>query len=329
MTAGFVPLTAATLLALATHQQIISVPLLYGAVFCVACSAAFDNPARASLLPTLVPREMFPRAVTIASTTQALAFASGPALGGMIIARYGLAAAYCTHVVLVLTSIAFLSRLRPSRADGPRRVIDMSVIREGLRFVRQQEIVLGCMTLDMFAVVFGGATALLPIYANEILHVGAQGFGLLSASLETGALLTAFVLMFVPPIRQSGLALLLAVGVFGVATIVFGLSRWLPLSVAAYMAAGMADQVSVVMRSTMIQLNTPDELRGRVSSVNFIFIGASNQVGAVESGFVAAATNATFSVVSGGLGCLIVLAIVAARMPALRHYRIEAEGTAA
>ncbi|HVM95867.1 MAG TPA: MFS transporter [Candidatus Acidoferrales bacterium] len=323
MTAQVVPFTAATLLALSTAHGNISVPVLYIAVFFVACAAAFDNPARASLLPTLVSRDLFPRAVTIASTIQALAFASGPAIGGLIIARFGIAAAYATHVALIAASMTNMSRLKPSRADTPRRAINMTVIREGLSFVRRQEVVLGCMTLDMFAVIFGGATALLPIYANDILHVGAQGFGQLSAALETGALISAVAMLFLPTFRRSGRALLVAVGAFGIATIVFGLSRWFPLSIAAYMAAGMADQVSVVMRSTMIQLSTPDELRGRVSSVNFIFIGASNQLGAMESGFVAAATNATFSVVSGGLGCLIVLAIVASRMPALRHYRIQ------
>jgi predicted MFS family arabinose efflux permease len=179
------------------------------------------------------------------------------------------------------------------------------------------------MTLDMFAVIFGGATALLPIYANQILQVGARGYGVLSASLEAGALLSSLALMLSPPVRHAGRALLIAVGVFGLATIVFGLSRWFPLSIAAYMLAGVADQVSVVMRSTAIQLSTPDELRGRVSSVNFIFIGASNQLGAAESGFLAALTSAPFSVVSGGIGCLIALAIVTAALPELRRYRTD------
>jgi hypothetical protein len=146
----------------------------------------------------------------------------------------------------------------------------------------------------------------------------------LSSALELGALTTAVVLIFTPPIKRSGLALLIAVGVFGAATIVFGMSRWFPLSLFAYMIAGAADQVSVVMRHTMVQLTTPDPLRGRVSAVNFIFIGASNQLGAVESGFVAALTSAPFAVVSGGFGCLVALAIVAAKLPELRHYRIAA-----
>jgi len=179
------------------------------------------------------------------------------------------------------------------------------------------------MTLDMFAVIFGGATALLPIYATAILHVGARGYGLLASSFELGALVASAALIARRPITRAGPALLVTVGLYGVATIVFGASRWFPLSVVAYAAAGMADQVSVVLRNTAIQLSTPDPLRGRVSAVNMIFIGASNQLGAAESGFVAALTNATFSVVTGGLGCLLVVAIVAARWPRLRRYRTD------
>jgi hypothetical protein len=179
------------------------------------------------------------------------------------------------------------------------------------------------MSLDMFAVIFGGATALLPVYAKDILAVGPAGYGALTSSLEVGALTMATILMLRPPIVHAGRALLVAVGVFGIATIVVGLSRSFPLSLIAYAVCGMADQVSVVMRSTAIQLQTPDALRGRVSAVSMLFIGASNQLGAAESGFVAAATSPTFAVVSGGIGCLIVLAAVAHLVPALRGYRIE------
>lgn len=196
---------------------------------------------------------------------------------------------------------------------------------QGVRFVASRPVVWGCMLLDMLAVIFGGAAALLPVYANEILQVGPRGYGILSASLEVGALTTSLALMLLPPIRRAGAALLGAVTVFGAATIVFGLSRWFPLSVISYMIAGMADQVSVVMRSTIVQLNTPDHLRGRVSAINFMFINASNQLGAVESGFVAALTTPTFSVVSGGVGCLVVVAAIAARVPALRRYVIRGE----
>lgn len=322
MTAQAVPLLAGAGMLMATNAELISLLLLYAVVFCVAIASSFDNPARASLLPNLVSRELFPRAVTVASTTQALAFASGPALAGLIIAGQGIGSAYGTTSLLLAIGIATLSRLRPSWPQGPKRIVSIAAIREGLRFVWGHPVILGCMTLDMFAVIFGGATALLPIYANEILEVGARGYGVLSASLEVGALLTSLVLMARRPIRRSGRALLITIVVYGLATIVFGVSRWFPLSLVAYMIVGMADQVSVVLRSTMIQLNTPDELRGRVSSVNFIFIGASNQLGAVESGFVAALTSAPFAVISGGIGCLFVVALVAMRLPQLRRYTL-------
>jgi len=321
MTAQVVPLVCGIVLALVTHYGCVSLLLLYSLILCIAVSAAFDNPARASLLPTLVERESFPRAVTYASTVQALAFVTGPAVGGLIIGGAGIAAAYATYAALIVGSISGLAMLHPRPPEDGRRNVSWQAVREGLAFVRRRPVVLGCMTLDMFAVIFGGATALLPIYANQILQVGARGYGLLSASLEAGALVSSLVLMTLPPLRQAGRALLIAVGVYGVATIVFGVSRSFPLSIASYMLVGIADQVSVVMRSTAIQLSTPDDLRGRVSSVNFIFIGASNQLGAVESGFVAALTNAPFAVVSGGIGCLIVLAIVVAAIPELRRYR--------
>jgi MFS family permease len=325
MLAQLVPLACALVLFVATSNGFVSVPLLYAMVFTIACSASFENPARAALLPTLVPREVFPRAVTLASTGQALAFMSGPAGGGMIIATAGIGTVYASYGILVVGSIIGLALLRPGVQNVLRGAITWSTVREGLRFVRRNEVVLGCMSLDMFAVIFGGATALLPIYATQILNVGPKGYGMLSAALECGALLTSLALVTLPPIRRAGRALLLAVGVYGLATIGFGLSRWFPLSVVLYMLVGVADQVSVVMRSTAIQLTTPDALRGRVSSVNFIFIGASNQLGAAESGFVAALTNPTFSVVGGGIGCLIVLAIVAASLPQLRRYKIGLE----
>lgn len=322
MLAQLVPLACALILWGATRGGMVSVGLLYAMVFVIAAAAAFENPARAALLPTLVPREMFPRAVTLASTGQALAFMSGPAGGGLIIGELGVARVYAAYGGLIALSLLGLALLRPARSSAPRGAINWSAMRDGLHFVRRNPVVLGCMTLDMFAVIFGGATALLPIYAQDILGVGAKGYGILSASLEAGALLSSLALVLFPPINHAGRTLLAAVAVYGVATVAFGLSRSFPLSVGLYMLVGMADQVSVVMRSTAIQLSTPDALRGRVSAVNFIFIGASNQLGAVESGFVAALTSAPFAVVSGGIGCLVVLAIVTAKLPPLRRYRV-------
>ncbi len=326
--AQLVPLAGAAVLLVATARHALTLPLLYGIIALIAAAGAFDSPSRAALLPSLVPREILPRAMTVASTNQALAFTTGPAVAGVLIAAAGIAAVYAAYVALLCGSLAGLAFVRPGRQERLRGAMSLRAVRDGLSFVRHRPVVLGCMTLDMFAVIFGGAAALLPIYADEILHVGARGYGLLTSSLELGALLTSLVLSVLPPIHRGGRALLTAVGVYGLATIVFGVSRWFPLSVGAYVLVGVADQVSVVMRSTAIQLSTPDELRGRVSAVNMMFIGASNQLGAAESGFVAALTSAPFAVVSGGLGCLVVLAVVALAIPELRDYRIGGAGRA-
>jgi len=323
MAAQTVSLLASSALLVSALRGPVTLGALYATIVVVAAAGAFDSPARASVLPMIVPREVFPRAVTIASTNQALAFASGPALAGVLIAAAGPASVYGAYALLLCASIAGLFFLPPVRPDGPRRAPTLRAIAEGLAFVRRRRIVLACMLLDMLAVIFGGVTALLPIYANEILQVGPRGYGLLTSSLELGALATSVVLIGLPPIRRAGRALLVAVSVYGLATIVFGLSRWFPLSIAAYVLVGVADQVSVVMRSTTIQLSTPDELRGRVSAINMMFIGASNQLGAAESGFLAALTNAPFAAVSGGVVSLVVVTIIAATLPELRRYRID------
>ena len=319
-----VALAGAGLLAVASVLGFASAPLLFAVVFVAALAAAFENPARAALLPLVVSRARFVAAVPIHSTAQALALMSGPALAGVAIGAAGVAAAYAGVAALSLLAVAGLGRIRPRAPDGERRQVSLRAIREGVAYVRSQPVLLGCMTLDMFAVIFAGASALLPVYAQEILRVEPWGFGVLSASLEAGALAMSILLMFLRPIRVQGRALLVAVAVFGLATIAFGLSRSFWLSVGIYMLVGMADQVSVVMRSTIVQLTTPDALRGRVSSINMIFIGASNQIGAMESGFVAALTSATFAVVSGGVASLTVAGMVAARVPALRRYRAGA-----
>ena len=322
MIAQLVPMSCALALLATSVESHITLPVLYTAVAIAAAAGAFENPARAALLPMLVPRAVFPRAVTLASTGQALAFMSGPASGGFIIAWLGIGGAYATVALLVMVSLSCLAMLRPQGQPSERRAMSWQAVREGLGFVRRNEVVLGCMTLDMFAVIFGGAAALLPVFATDILNVGARGYGILSSSLEAGALVTSLALVMLPAVHRAGRTLLIAVAVFGLATIGFGLSTWFPLSIVFYFFCGVADQISVVMRSSAIQLSTPDALRGRVSAVNFIFIGASNQLGAAESGFVASLTNPVFAVVSGGIGTLIVVAIVAATMPKLRRYRI-------
>lgn len=316
-------LAAASLLAAATLSEAVRTLHLHATVVVVAAATAFDNPARAALLPTLVPRALLPRALVLAATTQALGFATGPALGGVLLALGGPGVLYVVHGGLLLASLGGLALLQPGAWTPGARKADLDAIREGLRFVRQQPVVLGCMLLDMLAVVFGSASALLPVYAEAILGVGPRGYGALAAALEVGALATSLALSFRPPIRRAGRALLLAVAAYGLATIVFGISRWFPLSLVAYALVGVADQVSVVLRSTAIQLSTPDALRGRVSAVNLLFIGASNQLGAAESGFLAALTSAPFAVVSGGIASLVVVGAMAMLNPALRRYRIE------
>jgi MFS family permease len=313
-------------LCLASSLGVVNVPLLFAVVFVESVAAAFENPARSALLPLVVSRERFPAAVPVYSTFQALAFMAGPALvGGAVIGIAGVGAAYASAAALSAVAIVGLERVRPRPPEGGRRAVSWQAIRDGVAYVRSQPVLLGCMTLDMFAVIFAGATALIPVYAAEILRVGPGRYGILAASMAVGACAMSLLLVLRPPIVEQGRALVAAVAVFGLATIGFGVSRSFWVSVALYALAGMADQVSVVMRSTIVQLTTPDPLRGRVSSINMIFIGASNQVGAMESGFVAALTSATFSVVSGGVACLGVVGFVAARIPALRRYRVVGE----
>lgn len=300
--------------------------LLYAMVFLASAASAFERPAATAMLPALVSEERFPRAVSLAATSRALAFATAPAICGAVISVAGIAAAYALTVFSLAAAIAAMSCVTAARPDAGRRLVDWAAIREALSFVRRDSVVLGCMTLDMLAVVFGGATALLPIYATDILHVGARGYGILASALDAGAILCAVALTVLPPIRRAGAVLLGAVALYGVATIVFGLSRSFPLSVGAYLAVGVFDQVSVVLRSTTIQLSTPDALRGRVSAVNLLFIGASNQLGAAESGFVAALTTATVSVVAGGAASVAVVFVVALAFPDLVRYRLAIRG---
>jgi MFS family permease len=308
------------LAALATNRA--SLPLVYGIVFLAGVASAFEGPARQTLIPALVPRHLFSRAMTLNSTLQSLSSVSGPAVGGAMIAWQGIGGAYAVHCALVLTSMLVLVPVRvPKLTSAARAGVSLKAVGEGLAYLRSKPVVLGAMTLDMFAVLFGGAKALLPIYAVDILHADAAGYGILTASLDVGALVAATCMIVLPTPTHTGRALLASIAAFGLATIAFGASRSLPFSVLAYAAVGAADQVSVVMRLNTIQLSLPDELRGRITAVNFVFVNASNQIGGLESGVVAALTTAVFAVVSGGFACLAVVAIVAWRIPELRNYQ--------
>jgi MFS family permease len=301
--AQIAPFFCGVVLAIATFGGWVGLELIYGLVVLLGLAAAFEGPARASLLPAIVRPETFANAVTVSNTVSQLAAVSGPALAGALIATASVGAVYAAYsILLVIALFALLAlRYRPADSSESRRV-SLTAIKEGLNYVRGHQVVLGSMSLDLFAVIFGGgATALLPIYAEDILGVGPGGYGVLATTMRIGTFAAAAFLLLLPPIRRAGRALVWSVIFFGIGTIVFGLSREYYLSLAAYAFLGAADQVSVVMRSTTIQLATPDELRGRVSAVNQVFVQASNQVGAMESGFLAAVTSATFAVVSGGV----------------------------
>jgi N-acyl-phosphatidylethanolamine-hydrolysing phospholipase D len=295
--------------------------LLVAAAVAASC-AAVEFPALATVLPNLVPRAIFPSAVSLIATLRNLGWASGPLVAGFALDALGVERTYGLAAVLVGASALAVSRIPRAAAPPSGRAVSLAAFREGLAFVRAEKPVLGAMALDLFAVLFAGATALLPVFAEEILRVGPEGYGLLRAALPAGTLAMATLLVLLPPIARAGRALCIAVAVFGVATIAFGFSRSFWLSFAALVVAGMADEVSMVARNVIIQLGTPDALRGRVAAVNQIFVGASNELGAAESGFLAHATSATFAVVFGGFACLGVLATVMRAIPRLARFRV-------
>lgn len=325
-----ISLSCAVVLSVLAFAGQVTLPVLFALVVAAASASSFESPARQSILPSLVPAEELAAAVTVFGTVNALAFMSGPAIGGLLLAAGGPGVAYAAAAGLFLLSWALVTLIPKAapRADQPKRAVDLASIKEGIAFVWKEKALLGCMSLDMFAVLFGGATALLPVFATDILKCGEEGYGLLTASLDIGALATSLVLLTRRPIRRLGRALLITVTVYGVATILFGLSRSYPLSVAAYVAVGMADQVSVIIRGTIVQTVTPDPLRGRVAAVNMLFIGASNQLGAFESGMAAEAFGPVGAVVGGGAICLLVVVLVAWRLPRLRTFGQSREAVA-
>jgi MFS family permease len=298
--------------------------LVLGGAFLLAVASGFAGPAGAAMLPNLVPRPIFQNATVLASSLRNLAVVTGPITMGLLIEPLGFFAPYALAALCHGAALALYARLPevPPPADSGDPVPGREAVREGLRFVFRRQPIVGSMALDMFAVIFAGAMALLPVYADEILEVGARGYGLLRASMGLGTFAMTLLLLALRPFERPGRMLLVAVAVFGLATIVFGLSRSLPLSIAAFVVAGMADQISMTTRNVILQMSTPDALRGRVSAVSMIFIGASNELGDAESGFLAALTSATFSVVAGGVACLAVVAGVALGMPQLRSYRV-------
>ncbi|HLF78105.1 MAG TPA: MFS transporter [Dehalococcoidia bacterium] len=321
-----VPLACAVILGIATSGDWVSEGLIYGLVVLIGLASAFEAPARTAFLPAIVTPATFANAVTVNNIFQKLGSVSGPTVAGALIAGVGITSVYVAFVSCMFISVVPLVILKYQRAPSSGQRLSSKAIKEGVAFVIKNQVLLGAMSLDMFAVIFGGAAALLPIYATDILNGGPTAFGLLTSSLQVGAFLMSFVLVAIPPVRRTGRALVYTVIAFGLFTIVFGLSRNLYLSLFFYGLIGAADQISVVMRQTTIQMATPDELRGRVSSVHQVFVQASSQIGGMESAFVAALATATFSVVTGGLAAVAIAAAIGWRMPLLYRHEVSAFG---
>ena len=304
--------------------------LIFAILLVRGTAQAYNNPARSALLPRLVPAEAFGNAVTWSSSGFQTAAVVGPALGGLVIAiQHRATEAYIIDAVLTGIYLAMLIAIRGDsapKADSvsahalkPRERMTLKSLAAGMRFVLDTKVILAAITLDLFAVLFGGATALLPIFAKDILHVGPEGLGWLRAAPSVGALIVMMTIAHRPPMQRTGWNLILAVAGFGVATIVFGLSRSFGLSMAMLLILGGLDGISMIIRGTLVQLWTPDEMRGRVSAVNSVFIDMSNELGGFESGALAAAVGPIAAVVGGGIGTIIVVAGVAYVWPELRR----------
>ena len=279
---------------------------------------AFQMPAQQALTPVLVPPAMLPRAMAFSSAGMQAAIITGPALGGVIFVA-GATVVYSVCAFLFAVGCALIAVVRYDHAPPPREPVSLRTLLAGAEFVWQRKALLGAVSLDLFAVLLGGATALLPMFAKDILQVGPWGLGLLRAAPAVGALLTSAVLTRWPLERRVGRVMLVAVAVYGVCMLVFGLSTSMLLSLAALAVSGGADMVSVVVRQTLVQIETPNEMRGRVSAVNSVFIGASNQLGEFESGATAALLGPVGSVVAGGIGTLLVAALWLKGFPELAH----------
>ncbi|MFM0631292.1 MFS transporter [Paraburkholderia xenovorans] len=297
----------ATLLAVSTMTHMVTRDLLLGLSLILGAIRPFQMSGQQALLPMLVPHTLLARSMALSTVVQQVCVIAGPALGGLLFA-IGINALYLTCVVLFCVSAVMYALIRYDHIPPPREPVTAETILAGLRFVWHNPLLLGGISLDLFAVMFGGATALLPVYTKEILHVGPQGLGLLRSAPAAGALCVGLMLSRRAIGSGVGKKLLIAVAVYGMAIVAFGLSRSFPISLLLLAISGAADTISVVVRQTLVQLETPDRMRGRIAAVNTLFIGASNQLGEFESGVTATAFGVVGSVVLGGCATIIVSA---------------------
>jgi MFS family permease len=299
-----------------------SVATIYACLFLTAAARAFQWPARLSILPHTVTPEALGNAIAWNSSAQEIASISGPGLAGILLASVGSRTVYILQTACAILTLVCYARIRyRGEKAGELATRNTRSLLEGMRFVRDNKLILSAISLDMFAVLFGGATALLPIYAVDILHVGARGLGWLRAAPSVGSVTMALTLAHSRKIKQAGCVLLWAVAGFGAATMVFGVSRSFWLSWGMLLLIGAFDNISVVLRQSLVQRETPDRVKGRVMAVNSMFISSSNQFGAVESGWTAAWFGTVTSVVAGGAAAIVVVAVCAALSAPLRNWK--------
>jgi len=292
--------------------------LLFGAVFMIGCARAFEMPTAHALAPALVPAPMISRAVAAWTSANQIAVICGPALGGLIYTLSSvLVGVFC--LLFFTISITLISFVRIKGQPANREPPTLSSVLAGLEYVRSKRRLLGVITLDLFVVLLGGVTGLLPIFARDILVVGPIGLGLLRSAPAAGALITAIVLSRHPVERHIGRKMFAVVAIYGVTTIIFGLSTWFPVSLCALACLGASDALSVVIRFSLVQIETPDAMRGRVSAINYLLVGSSNTLGEFESGMVAGWFGAVPSVLVGGIGSLLVAATWMGLFPDLRR----------
>ncbi len=309
---------AIALLTLGSILHVLDETRILALVCIISTAKAFEFPPMQAMVPGLVPERMLPRAMAASASASQIAMIAGPALGGLLYA-FGPAFVYGPAAVLYLAAIAAMTMLRYERVPPRREPATLRTVFAGVSFIRARPVVFGVISLDLFAVLLGGATALLPIFARDILHTGPWGLGLLRAAPAVGALAMSIWLARHSLENHVGSIMFVSVAAFGVATIVFALSTTLWLSLAALFALGAFDMVSMVIRGALVQLETPDAMRGRVSAVNAIFINTSNQLGEFESGLVAAWLGAVPATLIGGVGTLVVVALWMTLFPSLRN----------
>lgn len=316
-----IDMVIAVTIAAATAKGLVTLPLLYVLAMAHGSARVFAGPATSSIVPNIVPAPLMPRAIALSSIAWQVGSVAGPALAGLLFAARPDLPYWTSVALLGLSAIALLAIRKMPLPEIDREVHPVRQIVDGFRYVWNERFLLGCVTLDLFAVLLGGATALLPVFARDILHVGSEGLGVLRAAPAIGAALMAMVLSWRPIERNVGAKMLWGVALFGAATIAFGLSRNFFLSIGLMMLMGVGDMISVYVRSSLVQLNTPDAMRGRVSAISGLAISASNELGEMQSGLAAALLGATGAVVFGGAGAIFVTVLWAWLFPELRNAR--------